>query len=275
MADALQGAKFSRFATWMSTFPFQSHAAIRLHEIAWMHLEPGADLQAPPLERLLFAYILKGEGQMLQEGQLYSFHKGDGILFNMANSFKTTALKPGLDFVSIQMSSALAETLFGFIRAERGAVIPGGPELLGVIEQIYALTGGKWSARADIEISAALYRLLGLLHTQAPGQGQTDPALVYIHGHYMEELPLEKLAVLCGMSLYHFIRCFKRDSGLTPHAYIRAFRIRKARELLAQSDLPIAAVANLVGYGDASHFSALFRCAVGCLPREYRRLYHK
>lgn len=266
--------KLSRFATWMSTFPQLTHSAIRLHEIAWMHAEPGHVLSSPPIRRLLFIYILHGEGEIQFGEETYSFRKGNAILFDMEEPYRATS-DSGMDFVSIQMSSALAETLYNYVYTENGIILSGGPELLAVAEQIYTLASGKWSPRADIEISAALYRLLGLLHTQPAGQSQIEAALLQIHAHYMEELPLEELAACCRMSLYHFIRCFKRDMGMTPHAYIQGYRIQKAKELLIQTDLPIAAIAAFVGYSDPSHFSALFRSVAGCLPRQYRQIYGK
>ena len=267
--------QISRFATWMSTFPAVTGSAIRLHEIAWMHLEPAQLLSSPPLERLLFSYILRGEGQMRLAGKLYSFQRGDVILFDMRESAETSALSSGIDFLSIQMSSALADMLYNYINTENGIVLSGEPELLAIAEQIYTLANGKWSSRSDIEISAALYRLLGLLHTCSPGESQTEEAVAWIQAHYMEELPVEDLATCCRMSLYHFIRCFKRDTGMTPHAYIRQFRIKKAEELLIRTDFPVSAIASLVGYNDSSHFASLFSASVGCLPREYRKLFCK
>lgn len=48
----------------------------------------------------------------------------------------------------------------------------------------------------------------------------------------------------------------------------------RARELLAASDLTVAAVATIVGYNDPFHFSRQFRRQNGCSPSEYRHQQH-
>ncbi len=276
MSAQQHAMQLQRFASWMSVFPRNSYSSIRLHEIAWMHNAPAHVLTSPPLDRYLLIYILSGGGQIILSGKRYSFHRGNAVFFHMQESFRTTAGSEGVDYISIQFSSALADILYNYIHAgnaESQVVFPGGPDIPVVAEQLYNFACGKWSSRADIEISAALYRLLGLIHTQPAGKQQTEDALLYIHQHYMEELPLEQLAACCRMSLYHFIRCFKRDTGRTPHTYIQEYRMQKAKELLIQTQLSIADVASFVGYADPSHFAKLFSQSAGCLPREYKKLY--
>jgi transcriptional regulator GlxA family with amidase domain len=52
--------------------------------------------------------------------------------------------------------------------------------------------------------------------------------------------------------------------------YIHALRLEAAKELLETADLPVEAVANEVGYEDASFFGRLFRRKVGLTPAQYR-----
>lgn len=268
--------QIQRFALWSSAFPVQTYSAIRLHEILWMHIEEKDCLESPPIPRLLFAYVTGGSGILNYCGRTYPLQKGEAVVFDMREQFKTVAdSENGLDFVSIQMSSALAETLFSFIQSEKGIAVYGDPEMLPLCERIYELASSTYSSRRDILISAALYQLLGVMHTSSAGERRMDAALQYIHAHFAEELPLELLASKVNLSLYHFIRCFKQEMGVTPHAYIRDFRINQAKSLLLRNDVAISSIASFVGYEDASHFSNIFRRSVGMLPREYRSLYLK
>jgi AraC-like DNA-binding protein len=53
----------------------------------------------------------------------------------------------------------------------------------------------------------------------------------YIDRHYTRPLTVDQLAKLAGLSTYHFIRAFRAHAGQTPHQYLRARRIERAREL--------------------------------------------
>lgn len=81
---------------------------------------------------------------------------------------------------------------------------------------------------------------------------------------------LRTLAALASMSPFHFIRCFKRVVGTTPHAYVRIARVRAAGRLLCDPSLPIASIAFEVGFQDLSVFNHAFRQTFGLTPRQLR-----
>lgn len=64
---------------------------------------------------------------------------------------------------------------------------------------------------------------------------------------------------------------FKTVYGRPIAAYMKEYRIKRARELLTQTDLPIAAVAAQVGYENQSKFTQSFKDLTGVLPKDYRR----
>lgn len=64
---------------------------------------------------------------------------------------------------------------------------------------------------------------------------------------------------------------FKRILGYSPHRMIRETRMQRACELLADSDLPIARVADIAGFESATYFSAAFSRQFGRAPLQYRR----
>ena len=67
-------------------------------------------------------------------------------------------------------------------------------------------------------------------------------------------------------------RRFKLATNTTPVQYLQDIRINHARELLKQSNLVVAEVADAVGYQDTSYFSSLFKKLNDVTPNEYRRL---
>jgi AraC family transcriptional regulator len=95
-------------------------------------------------------------------------------------------------------------------------------------------------------------------------------AVELMHAHMERELPLEELASAAYLSPFHFARLFKKVTGASPHAYLAALRIERARSLLATTDLSITGIATRVGYSSSSHFSKAFRQSTGLTPRAFR-----
>ena len=92
----------------------------------------------------------------------------------------------------------------------------------------------------------------------------------YIKEHLAQELSLAQLAAVGQTSPAHFARLFKHATGLAPHQYVIACRMEHAKQLLAETDVPLSEVALRVGCTDHSHFSALFRAHVDLTPTAYR-----
>ena len=86
------------------------------------------------------------------------------------------------------------------------------------------------------------------------------------------EVTLEALAQECGLSRSHFARAFKKTTGLPAHRWLLDRRIERARELLLNSRLPIADVADRCGFANQSHLTRVFTNALGVSPGEWRRL---
>ncbi len=82
---------------------------------------------------------------------------------------------------------------------------------------------------------------------------------------------LTTLANTVGLSPYHFSRAFKQSTGLPPHRYQIMLRIERAKDLLANTTLPICDVAAAIGYDDQGQLARLFRREVGVTPSQYRR----
>ena len=82
-------------------------------------------------------------------------------------------------------------------------------------------------------------------------------------------LSLEAVASAVGLSRYHFLRLFKRQTGMPPHQFRTQRRIDAARRLIRKG-LPFSQVALDVGFNDQSHFSNNFRKFIGATPSQYR-----
>jgi AraC-like DNA-binding protein len=82
----------------------------------------------------------------------------------------------------------------------------------------------------------------------------------------------EKLAEMCGCSLRHFRRMFRRQFKTSIRAKQTELRLEKARQLLAETDEKITTVANESGYRHLGLFNSMFKKRFGMTPREWRQL---
>ncbi|MNO29449.1 HTH-type transcriptional activator Btr [compost metagenome] len=88
--------------------------------------------------------------------------------------------------------------------------------------------------------------------------------------HLDEDLSREMLAEQVFLNPDYLSRIFKKETGYSISEYILFERISRAKELLAQTDVTISAIATSVGYTNFSHFAKIFKKYAGMGPTEYR-----
>jgi AraC-like DNA-binding protein len=100
---------------------------------------------------------------------------------------------------------------------------------------------------------------------------QEQTAKENLVAHLTQELSITGIAEACGMSTRRFVRAFRHTTGITPHRWLRAVRIERAKELLRNSSFSLAQIAHDCGFADQSHFTRVFRAGVGITPGAWRR----
>lgn len=132
--------------------------------------------------------------------------------------------------------------------------------------------------RSQDELRLQLTQLLLVLLRQqevdaATAARETRVARVvrHLHGHYTERIELESLAERFFVSRHHLAREFRRHTGTTVISYVNDLRVDQARRLLIESEVPIARIAEDVGFTTVTHFNRVFRERTGTTPRQVRR----
>jgi AraC-like DNA-binding protein len=93
-------------------------------------------------------------------------------------------------------------------------------------------------------------------------------AIDYIETHYKTAFSLDDLIEKAYLSKFHLIRIFKKQTGLTPHAYQMQLKLNEARKLIFQ-DKSLTEIAYDLGFADQAHFTNTFKKhANGANPRD-------
>ncbi len=93
---------------------------------------------------------------------------------------------------------------------------------------------------------------------------------IIIENSDYETLSLGFLASKAHISQNHLIRIFKKEFGLSPHAYILNHKIHKAKQLL-QEGYSIAEASVRAGFYDQSHFHKAFKSVFAITPKEFQK----
>ncbi|GIO88751.1 hypothetical protein J25TS5_56830 [Paenibacillus faecis] len=109
----------------------------------------------------------------------------------------------------------------------------------------------------------------------AQGGKSVEVVKRWIEEHYSEQAELSSLAGLVYLTPTYLSKLFKQETGMTITDYLIEIRIKRAKQLLADSsNLKIHEVGHEVGYPDPAYFNKLFKRMVGVTPNEYKRISH-
>jgi AraC family transcriptional regulator len=95
--------------------------------------------------------------------------------------------------------------------------------------------------------------------------------LDYIEANLEGDLRVDRLASIACLSQFHFARAFKAAIGQSPHRYVSARRLERAKALLAAGDRPLVDIALALDFSCQANFTRAFRQATGRTPGQYRR----
>ncbi len=95
--------------------------------------------------------------------------------------------------------------------------------------------------------------------------------LGYIEEHYGEKITIQQAAGFCGYSSSHFMKYFKKYTGMAFIEYLNDHRLASAGHELLNSKSSVTSIAQNCGFDNLSYFNRLFRQKYGVSPGQYRR----
>ncbi|MEL3891844.1 helix-turn-helix domain-containing protein [Ferrovibrio sp. MS7] len=178
----------------------------------------------------------------------------------------------------------LAPELFAEIAAGNGgggnfrftaAMLPALPDVTRPLVQLLA---AREEGLREEAVIALAEKVVSTLSGKAPSVAapnardhrRIDRVLRHIEAHAGEALDLDALSGIACMSKYHFLRCFRRITGVTPYDFLLRLRLRRAALKLSETPEPVSAIAYDSGFGDLSTFNHRFRGTFGESPSRFR-----
>ncbi len=185
------------------------------------------------------------------------------------------------------ISLNVSDDLFGEIAAAAASTsrfrfsvpsLPPAPKALPVVAVMEALSLRAPALRGEELVLGLIERVIAAMADQkrfaaAPAAREARrivEAIRLVACDAAQPVRLQDLAACAGMSKYHFLRVFRRLTGMTPYQYLLSARMRRAALELASSRRPVLAIALDSGFSDLSTFNHRFRAAFGATPTQYR-----
>jgi transcriptional regulator GlxA family with amidase domain len=165
-------------------------------------------------------------------------------------------------------------------------------QLQPIIETIAAsLHGRRATARRDVSVtlrgSDGRTLVVSVRSGGAPAESLESPGrpgldarrlrlvIDTINDRIGEPLSVSMLSSVAGLSRSYFSHVFRTSVGRTPHAHIVRLRIRRAMDLMAETNAPLTDIALSAGFSDQAHFANAFRRTTGTTPAKWRKLHSR
>lgn len=184
---------------------------------------------------------------------------GGHFIFDSPDTSLLVSMLPELLHVrGVERLSVLVQ----LVRDESLEQRPGREHILARLLEVLLVEALR--STADENAPAGLLR--GLADTKLAA------AMRLMHSDPARAWAVEELAKQAALSRSAFFERFTRAVGQPPMEYLLAWRMALAKDLLRNSDVAIATIAEKVGYGSASTFSTAFSRHVGQPPGRYARM---
>lgn len=246
-------------------------------------------------EHLEFLYFVTGEASLECGSSTFTAKEGDVIVINRNELHYGVSLSDHLqyyvliaDFSLLQSHSLDAPEMKFITPITQNRLlfhnrISGDDILSSMLSIVSELERQEFGY--ELAIKSELYRLLTLLLRGYVATVLTQdeyvermknverfaPIFKYIEDHYREDLSVEQLSAMAGLSRYHFSRLFKEISGRTVTEYVNETRLNRADYLLRESPLTVSEIAAATGFNDIYYFSRTFKKYKRMAPSALRK----
>lgn len=236
-------------------------------------------------EYYVIGFIEEGQRFLSCRNKEYTIEPGDLLLFNPRDNHTCEQIDgKTLDYRCINIQpEIMSKALFEITGKEHlpyfTPQVVFHSELVSVLSELHQMImEEKRDFRKEEIFFFLLEQLIAEYTERSAASGKTAQSMEaraiceFLENHYMENIALDDLCKLTGLSKYYLLRSFTKQKGISPYSYLETIRIDKAKKLLEQGVLPID-VALQTGFTDQSHFSNFFKKFIGLTPKQYMNIF--
>ncbi len=231
-------------------------------------------------DHYLVHYVQSGKGTYTFGDTTYSLKKGDLFLIYPSTLSSYTADRDDpWEYCWVGFNGTEARRMLqvtGFSKQHPVLHLEDAEQLSELLHNIYRSSGN--TPEADADMVGYLYLFFGeLMRTTGKADNYGDvqdyltQALRYIQYNYAGAIQVNHIASYVGISRSQLYRAFMDKFELSPHAFLKRYRINEACTLLHRSGLTISEVASSVGFSDPLYFSRVFKEVKGVTPSVYQQ----
>jgi len=133
-----------------------------------------------------------------------------------------------------------------------------------------ALTGSLTARLVQKHLRALSDQCLPRLRREGLDQRRLFRVLDYVEANLEGDLTIGRMASIACLSSSHFARAFKQAVGQSPHHYVSAQRLDRAKTLLMHGDRPLVDIALALGFSCQANFTRAFKQVTGQAPGQFR-----
>ena len=222
---------------------------------------------------IYFGY--KGSKQMQADGRIFELHGGEYFL-----------TPPGIDHSTGPMPVSKCAHYWLRINIGHSSPFLGDPQCEQLRQDLAALPicHGKYSAvsfqalrscydlatqdtslerniELRLQVTLFLIKLLEQIRAQEhiPQAPQLDKVLVFLDHHIGEQISVQEMANVAGVSVSTLQQLFQKYKGLSPLEYFNRLKISAAERLLTETNHSIRSISEQLGFTNERYFSTVFR----------------
>lgn len=235
------------------------------------------------VDNYLFHFVRGGDGVLQYEGKQYSLKEGDMYILRCKNYHELKTGKSGFfqqyffyftgDFAS-DYYDICYENGFEVVNAKNPEYVTRLMEKLFLCAKTMSKSNNLIATNTIFEIFAEL--AINISSDKSTVEEEIHQPLIsqaieYIETNSHKKISIDDLAQMAHLSGAHFIRMFKKHTGVTPYDYILRVRINKAKGWLQNTDATINRISFETGFSSPNHFVEKFKSIVGVTPNVFRK----
>lgn len=236
---------------------------------------PEYSLERSRYDSYLILLIESGTMEILLDGRYQLAQKGDAVLLDC---YHPHAYRTGTGCIStwLHFDGKLANGYYDSLTKEMGNIITVSNfrEALRILSDLFSSfcdQSLKPEAQMSIMIGSLLLALFG--GSASDDKSPSDAirkVTTYLTQNFSKSISLKEMADMAGLSLYHFTRKYKKETGVTPHQFLLSTRMSAAKYYLSNTSMTIQEIALSCGFEDESTFCYTFRKREGLTPKQFR-----